>query len=135
MIDKNLSARIQRVLSQNTEVFGVYALGSFVKGKIHQESDFDLAVVVKNTAKITVSQIYDLLSDIKFPRDLDLSIVDKSSSPLFLFQAVSKGSCIYFKSEIERIKFETFVAKNYYDTAHLRKIYYFALKEKFPYVN
>lgn len=133
MYDQKLSLQIEQALSDKPEILGAYVLGSIVSGKTHKESDFDLAVVVNNKEKITDNQIYDLLFHIKFPKDLDLSVIDKSSSPLFLFQVISRGKCIYFRSKNEQVEFEGFVAKNYYDTAHIRNIYYSTLHHKFPY--
>ncbi len=135
MLNRKLILKIKQSLSKRPEILGTYVLGSAVSGNVHQESDFDLAVVVKNKEKISDNQVYDLLSHIQFPKDLDLSVIDKNSSPLFLFQAISKGQCVYFRSDEERVEFESFVAKNYYDTAHIRSIYYSALQEKFPYAS
>lgn len=133
MLDTKLIARIKQLLSKEPKIQLAYVLGSVVSGRVRADSDFDLAVIVDDKSKIDYFKIRSLVFPIKFPKDLDLSVVDKSSSPLFLFQIVSKGECIYQKSEQERVSFEVFVLKNYYDTAHMRKIYYSYLKDKFPY--
>ena len=135
MIDDKLISQINASLSKEPGIKLAYVLGSVISGRAKTESDFDLAVVADNADKIGYKYIYSLISDINFPKDLDLSIVDKNSSPLFLFQIISTGQCIYQKSEKDKIAFEADTLKNYYDTAHLRKIYYSYLKGKFPYVN
>lgn len=135
MIDEKLISQIQETLSKESKIKLAYALGSVISGRAGSDSDFDLAVVVDDASKIDYKYIYNLISHISFPKDLDLSIVDRSSSPLFLFQIISKGECIYQISEKNRTLFEVFVLKNYYDTAHMRKIYYSYLKDKFPYAN
>lgn len=133
MVDEKLILGIQQALSQEPRIKMAYVSGSVVGGRVKPESDFDLAVVVDDTAKINYDQIYQKISHLEFPKDLDLSVVDKNSSPLFLFQITSTGKCVYQKSDKEKIAFESFAMKNYYDTAHLRNIYSSYLKERFPY--
>ena len=133
MVDKKLVLQIQQALSKDPKIILAYVLGSVVSGQTKKGSDFDLAVVVDRATEF--KSVYNLVSKIHFPRDLDLSVVDKKSSPIFLFQIISTGECIYSASDRDKISFETFIAKNYYDSAHLRKIYYSYLKDKFPYAN
>lgn len=135
MIDKRLVAQIKKALSKEPRIRLAYVLGSVVSGRERADSDFDLAVVIDDVTKIEFEQIYKLLAHLSFPKDLDLSIVDKNSSPLFLFQITSTGRCIYRKSDNEKVAFESFVMKNYYDSAHLRNIYSSYLKERFLYAH
>jgi predicted nucleotidyltransferase len=130
-IDK-LAVKISRALKEETEVLGAYLAGSFVRGEAGPESDIDLVVAVKRRQTDTADRIYSLIKDIEFPKDLDLTVVDKTSSPLFLFQVISRGKRIYQVSEGAAAAFEAAVLHGYYDTAHLRNIYYSYLTEKFP---
>jgi len=131
MIKQKLKQSIASAFDRRPEILAAYVLGSVVSGKAVKESDFDLAVVVDNKKNLSFEKIYDLISSISFPRNLDLSVVDKSSSPLFLFQMISKGKKIYIRDHQEIVAFEAFVLHNYYDTQHMRNIYYSYLKEKF----
>ncbi len=135
MIDQKVISKIADALSKASQVKLVYVLGSAVSGRMRNDSDFDLAAVVDNKDQVDFNDVYSLLSQISFPKDLDLSLVDKGSSPLFLYQIISTGECIYQNSKDTKVSFEAFVLKNYYDNAHIRKIYYSYLKDKFPYVN
>lgn len=135
MIDKKLISGIKQSLSKDPKIKMAYVLGSVVNGRIKPDSDFDLVLIADDATKINCDQIYQLISHLNFPKDLDLSIVDKNSSPLFLFQITGTGRCIYQKSDTERITFESFAMKNYYDTAHLRDIYSSYLKERFSYAH
>lgn len=133
MINNKLVTQIHEALSKEPRIKLAYVLGSIISGRVKADSDFDLVVVVDDATKINYDQIYQLISNLKFPKDLDLSIVDKNSSPLFLFQIISTGKCVYQRSEEERVFFEADVLKIYYDTTHLRNIYHSYLKDKFPY--
>lgn len=135
MLDIKLIIQIKQALSKESKIELAYVLGSVVSGRARVDSDFDLAVVVDDVSKIDYKHVYNLISHISFPKDLDLSIVDRSFSPLFLFQIINTGECIYQTSEKNKTLFEAFALKNYYDTAHMRKIYYSYLKNKFPYVS
>ncbi|MBI4065344.1 nucleotidyltransferase domain-containing protein [Candidatus Gottesmanbacteria bacterium] len=138
MKDHQLGIQIAQSLSRNTSVVAAYAVGSFVQGNARTESDFDLAVVVENRNVVSQYSIYDVLKGIQFPKNLDLSLVDRASSPLFLFQVISKGERIYERTRGEVVQFEAFVLHNYYDSAHIRTIYNGYLKQKFshvPYAN
>lgn len=135
MFNYQLGKQLQQIFGKNPHVVAVYAIGSLISGNTNRESDFDLAVVVDDKRYVSDSDVYNLIQDINFPRNLDLSVVDKSSSPLFLFQIIKTGECVYKRSESDRIKFEAFALHNYYDTAHMRNIYYSYLKGKFPYAD
>lgn len=135
MIDNKLISQINISLSREPKIKLAYVLGSVISGRAATDSDFDLAVIVDSADKIDYKYIYSLISDIDFPKDLDLSVVDKNSSPLFLFQIIGTGQCIYQRSQEEKNSFEAYTLKNYYDNAHLRKIYYSYLKDKFTYAS
>ena len=89
-------------------------------------------MVVQNTRSITQDHVYELIRHISFPRDLDLSVVDTTSSPLFLFHIVRDGKVIYEVSQQARMQFEAYALHTYYDTAHMRTIYAQYLPERFP---
>ncbi len=131
MVDDKLVAEIKTALNREPGVLAAYVLGSVVKDSDRPDSDFDLAVVVDNKQKISPDKIYELLFPVKFPRNLDLSIIDRRSSPLFLYQIISTGKKVYEKSPRNTVDFEAFVMDNYYDTAHLREIYASYLPRKF----
>jgi predicted nucleotidyltransferase len=135
MITRKLISKIQAAFSKEPKIKLAYVLGSVASGRIRNDSDFDLAVVVDNKGHIVLDDVYGLLSQISFPKDLDLSLVNSDSSPLFLYQIISTGKCVYQNSKEAKVSFEAFVLKAYYDNAHLRKIYYSYLKDKFPYAN
>lgn len=131
MLDSYLISQIQTALEKEPNILVVYVFGSFVKGEETLESDFDIAFVVKDKKITTDEKIYKLIKDIHFPKDLDISVIDKSSSPLLLFQIISTGKRIYEKNENLTNSFEAYVLNTYYDTQHLRNIYYQYLKNKY----
>lgn len=131
MIDNDLKNDIAQLLRQNSSVIAAYVLGSFAQGNAGAESDFDLAVVVDKKELDSQDTIYELLKNIQFPKNLDLSVVDRASSPLFLYQIVSKGERMYERNRRDMVEFEAFVLHNYYDTAHMRTLFAKSLKEKF----
>lgn len=130
-ISDDLISQIQSCAGKDSKILSVYLFGSLLKGYANRESDFDLAVVVDRKKPDSQDSIYELIKNIQFPKNLDLSVVDRASSPLFLFQIVAKGQRIYERNRSDMVQFEAFVLHNYYDTVHLRAIYARHLKEKF----
>lgn len=130
-ISDDLIRQIQSRVGKEPNILAVYLFGSLLKGYAGRESDFDLAVVVDRKKQDSEDTIYELIKNIQFPKNLDLSVVDRGSSPLFLFQVVSKGQRIYERNRRDMVQFEAFVLHNYYDTVHLRAIYERHLKNKF----
>ena len=134
-ISDDLIKQIKGCAGKDANILAVYLFGSLPKGYADRESDFDLAVVVDKKQPDSEDTIYELIKDIQFPKNLDLSVIDKASSPLFLFQVVSKGGRIYERNRGDMVQFEAFVLHNYYDTVHLRGIYARYLKKKFSQTN
>lgn len=130
-ISDDLIRQIRSRVGKDPNILAVYLFGSLPKGSAGPESDFDLAVVVDKKKPDSQDSIYELLKDIQFPKNLDLSVVDRASSPLFLFQIVSKGERVYERNRHDMVQFEAFVLHNYYDTIHLRAIYAEYLRRKF----
>lgn len=131
MKDIKIISDIQKALKKEPRILSAYVFGSYAKGIYNKESDFDIAIVVANKKLITEDAAYELLKDIPFPKDPDISIVDKTSSPIFLFQIIKSGARIYARDENRANAFEAYVLRYYYDTQHLRNIYNYYLKEKF----
>lgn len=131
MKDIKIISDIQKVLKKESQILAAYIFGSYAKGIANKESDFDIAVVVANKKLITEDVVYELLKDISFPKEPDISVVDKTSSPIFLFQIIKSGTKIYTKDENKADAFEAYVLRYYYDTQHLRNIYNYYLNEKF----
>lgn len=131
-MDTQLIKAIQNVAENVPEILVGYCFGSTVSGYASRESDLDLAFVVKDKTKITPKELHHVLGTVHFPNDVDISVVDKNSSPLFLFEIVKNGQRIYTKDPAIAESFEAYVLRTYYDTEHLRTIYFNYLKEKFP---
>lgn len=123
--------QIKDILKKEPNIIACYVFGSYTSGRTTKESDFDIAFVVVDKKILNEKQIYELIKNVHFPKDLDISVVDKKSSPLFLYQIVSTGKRIYAKNETSLESFEAFVLRNYYDTQHMRNIYYKYLKKSF----
>ncbi len=131
MVNIQLKHDIVQSLAQDSSVIAAYVLGSFARGEVGPESDFDLAVAVDKVHPASSDTIYELLKNIQFPKNLDLSVIDSTSSPLFLFQVISKGERIFERNTNDIVQFEAFTLHNYYDTAHLRAMFAEKLNEKF----
>lgn len=130
---KSLEEQVSAAFKKDGNIVSAYFLGSYNSGTFNSESDFDLAVVVEK--KVSEKKIYQLIRHLRFPKSLDLSVVTKSSSPIFLFQIVSTGKRVYEININKAIAFEDYSLHNYYDTQHLRDINHRYLRQKFYYAS
>lgn len=130
-----LSPKIQKevinILRINPSVIACYIFGSRVNNNEDKTSDLDVAIVVSDRKYYQELDILPQISKISFPKEVDLSVVDLTVSPLFLYQIISKGICIYEKSKFERVEFESKVQRIYFDTQHMRDIYHLSLEKSF----
>jgi predicted nucleotidyltransferase len=101
-------------------------LGSRIKGYGVKNSDLDMAIFVDDKKKVSLRKISSLFNKkkIDIPYEIDISIVDLSSSPLFLFQIIKDGQCIYSKSPLGKTELELKIMHIFYDTQHIRNIYH-----------
>lgn len=131
-INSDINGQLEKLFRQKNAVISAYIIGSYAKASERKESDFDLAVVVEDKKNCATEEIYGLIRSLSFPKDLDLSIVDHNSSPLFLFEIISKGIRIYSRDRSDSAMTEASFMHKYYDTSFIRNIYYTYLKDKFP---
>lgn len=129
ILDNKNIKKVQKILAREPNVLAAYLFGSQVGGFAGKKSDLDLAVVVKDKRRLNEFDLLEILGKVHFPKNLDLSVVDKTSSPFFLFEIISGGKRIYEKNKDHAVAFEARVLNFYYDTRHLRNIYKLYLKE------
>ncbi len=134
MLQTKLIKTIQNRFGKVKTVDSIYIFGSSIHNYAGKESDLDLAFVV-NDKNVKIDSIYALLQDLPFPRDIDISLILESSSPLFLYQIISTGMRIYTRNEDQADAFEAYVLRTYYDNAHMRNIYFSYLKQKFSHAS
>ena len=130
---KNIILQNKGIFRQRKEILVVYLFGSQVSGFVGKESDFDLAVLVSDKNKISARELLRplLVNNNNVPGNLHLSLINLETSPLFLYQIIKNGVCVYEKEPCERIKFESQVLSLYYDNEHLRNIYHYYLQKSF----
>ena len=119
--------KLKIILGKERIILASYLFGSKINGLGKKDSDLDLAVVVSDRKKYQELDLLPMISKISFPADVDLSVVDLSSSPILLFQIIKNGICLYEKSKQERFNFEAQALRVYYDTQYMRDIYHYYL--------
>lgn len=133
ILKKTTIEKLKKAFSKRKEILAVYAFGSRAADFASSQSDLDLAVVVSGRDKISEREIIKFLlkEEIKVPFNLDLSCVDFDSSPLFLYQIIKNGLCIYEKDSLLRGRIEAKILHLYYDNQHMRNIYHYYLQKSF----
>lgn len=131
ILSPQLVEKLQNLLGRNKDVIAAYFFGSMISKKASADSDLDLAIVVSDRTKCQELDLLPGISGISFPAELDLSVIDMTSSPLFLYQIIKNGICIYEKTKKERFEFEANTLQIYYDTQYIRDIYHTFLDKSF----
>lgn len=125
ILNQSLIQKLKKAFSQQKEVLAVYVFGSRLVDMAYPQSDLDIAVLVSNRKKLSERELLRFLKEkeINIPFSLDLSCVDLESPPLFLFQIIKNGICLYEKNSFQKTNLESFILRLYYDNQHLRNIY------------
>ncbi|MDP2860909.1 MAG: nucleotidyltransferase domain-containing protein [bacterium] len=131
VFEKDTIGKFQQVFSQRGEILAVYVFGSRVNGFANSQSDLDMAVFVSDREKISEREILRLLANngVSTSFSLDLSCVDFDSPPIFLYEIIKNGVCVYEKENDSRATIEGEILDIYYDNQHMRNIYGYYLNE------
>jgi len=132
VLDKKTIRKIQKILQGQPNVIAAYLFGSTARGQTHPKSDLDIGVVLKDEESLSFGELVSLMTmiDEAVPDfKVDVRPIVKRSSPLFVFNVIKEGRPIYVKSEKERVQFEVAALKRFYDTQHLRDVYYSYLQK------
>lgn len=118
--------QFDKQIFRNFNIKLAYLFGSRAKGNTAKESDFDIAVLFKNSpADLLALKELTFLSlelDKFIPGKLD--IVSLNDAPLLLkYEVVAHGQVLYCEDEAERIKFEVSIIKEYIDEEPIRNLY------------
>lgn len=116
MITKILQ-KIKNVVGKHREIIFAYLYGSLAKGEERKGSDVDIGVFLEKDFKRDA--FYEARLALEIEKEVKLKNVEivvlNEKSLRFLNQILRYGKLIISKNEKERIKFETFVTKNYID--------------------
>jgi predicted nucleotidyltransferase len=131
---KNLMDKLKEFKLPNG-VIAIYLYGSFIKGRLREDSDIDIAVLTEHSMKseerlILMSEIEALFSRIfsalGFSQNVNIiEMRSRYASIELLYDIVREGLCIYERSIEERIELENIIKSEYFDfypfLKHLRE--------------
>lgn len=130
-MENSQKVKLDELFSRYPSILVAYFYGSQITGYTNSQSDLDLAVVTATPESIKYEELYFQISQIIKEREVDLRIVTPKSTPTYLFQVLKNGQRIYQRQELERVRFESQVMRDFYDAAHIRDIYDLYLKQAF----
>ncbi len=124
MKQKQMIETTQQYFAQQKDVLCVYLFGSFASGKIHQESDVDLAVLFTNDVPREEYRQRSLQSvdDLSRILDKEVDVVVLNSADSFLkFQILKAGLRIYERQDRKGRDFEARAMMEYFDFLPVRR--------------
>jgi len=121
----HIQKRIDNILlnqwCQKNQIDFCVLFGSSVTGKVHQNSDIDLAVFsAKNGLLQKKLQLIGELEDI-IGATVDLTILHADMSPLLLHEIITKGKPLYISNPEIYIEKQIYAIKLYDDVPFLKK--------------
>ncbi|MCK8825742.1 type VII toxin-antitoxin system MntA family adenylyltransferase antitoxin [Fuchsiella alkaliacetigena] len=122
-------AEIKRVIKeyclQNKNIIAVYIFGSFIRGTFNQNSDIDLALMLK--AELDKMAAFDLklkvATELEELLGIEVDTVIFSRADLRLKQQIIKGELIIGKKNKLRVRRESRVVDDYLDMKYFYDLY------------
>jgi predicted nucleotidyltransferase len=103
-----ITEKINSILIQDTRIVAAYLLGSIVGGRLHPQSDIDLAVLPDPAGSYLTSDRLLLAARLQeeLPLEVDIGILG-THDLIYSTQAIVHGQCIYSR---DRFKKDLFAA-------------------------
>lgn len=126
-----LRSKLEPIFRGNDAVVVAYLIGSAARGDMHDRSDLDFAVLLRDNSigvyKALWADLHDALGRVPF----DLAVLN-GADPVFGFEVIREGVPLFYRSVDELNTFERMAWGRYQDTRHLRAIgdYYLAARSK-----
>ena len=124
----NLDA-IPQVFSRYPAVQAVYLFGSYASGKIHRESDVDLAIVPRDAS--AREQLLDIMTDLvrQVYDRIDLVFLD-TRDVVIRFEAVRLNRLVYKVPDFDPAGYTSRIAREYWDFLPYLAVQRHALKQR-----
>jgi predicted nucleotidyltransferase len=108
--------QLPEVFAKYPDILAVYLFGSAVTGRVHQESDIDLAIVPRTPA--LREKILDILADLTGYGLDNISLVfldAKTKDIVIKYEAVYHNQVIYQVPEFDRGDYYSLIVREYFD--------------------
>lgn len=121
MITDRVLSRVASIFSNHEEVVLAYLFGSAARGDMHEGSDLDFAVLLKDTSLEVYRALWADLHDVLRARPFDLVTLNHAD-PCICFEVITEGRELFFRDEEALNDFERKAWHRYQDTRHLRAL-------------
>jgi predicted nucleotidyltransferase len=115
----DITEQIREYFKELENIIAVFLFGSFLTGKLNEESDLDIAVLFakKPETKDILNMQNDLIDFTK--NDIDLVLLN-DASPILARQVIEKGKEIFCNDHTEKAKFIIKTVNEYDDLKYYR---------------
>lgn len=100
---ESAARKITPVLQRDQRIVAAYLLGSIVSGRLHAQSDIDLAVLPDPPKSFTAMDRLYLAAAIQdeLPLEADIGILS-THDPVYSSQAIVRGKCIFVRDKFKK---------------------------------
>lgn len=132
MIHTLFAVPVDKIFKKN-KIEASYLFGSRSLNKENNESDYDIAFLVKDK---TILNYRDFISQVGRaffnPEKLHISLVDLThTSPILLYQIIKNGTILYEKRKGDHILIESLIMRIYFDDQYRSSLYFNVLDQKY----
>ena len=98
-----ISKKINSILILDNRIEAAYLLGSIVSGRLHDQSDIDLAILPNTPPAFSTIDRLSLASRLReaLPYEVDIGILG-TQDVIYASQAILHGHCIFFRDEFKK---------------------------------
>ncbi|EOD00084.1 DNA polymerase, beta domain protein region [Caldisalinibacter kiritimatiensis] len=122
--------QIKEILLEYKNIAFAYIFGSFVRNKMTELSDIDIAIYLYNE-EISTEDYLNLKTKLedKLKKDVDIAILN-NASPLLKFEVCREGILLFSRDEILESNFKVHTLFEYEDFKKYRDMFYKNMIEK-----
>lgn len=102
------------LLKQFPDIIAAYLFGSHARNEARPSSDVDIAIYVPR--KIPPYELWEISQDLAITLGCNVDLVNLlSAKTVFQYQIISTGKLLISKNDMQRVTFESFVLRSYFD--------------------
>lgn len=130
-LNKKLLEKIKAYFASQEDILLVYLYGSQAKGTAKVSSDIDLAILTKKNGRDPFDIQIDAMDELVKITKREVEVQNLRSVEIsFAHRVISEGKLLFARSLEDKVSYETYVLRTYFDLKPLYKEFYTVLEQR-----
>lgn len=96
------------------DIIAAYLFGSYAKNEARSSSDVDIAIYIPRI--IPPYELWDISQELAIALNINVDLINLlSAKTVFQYQIITTGKLLLSKDDRQRVAFESFVIRSYFD--------------------